>query len=469
MTVPTPLNANALNLTGTSLVVGLGKSGLSIVRCLARLGATMEIADSRVQPPGLAELKRDFPQLPAHLGAFDPALFRRVDRIILSPGVPMYTPAVAAASASGVPVLGDIELFARLVSAPVAAITGSNGKSTVTTLLGMMAQRAGIRVAVGGNLGTPALDLLAPSSALPAELYVLELSSFQLETTTTLNAKVACVLNLSPDHLDRYPDYEAYAAAKQRIFQGQGIQVLNADDALVAAMAEPDRPQRWFTAQIPTAGQFGLLRQPDGFYLGYGTQTWLSANEAGTHGLHNYTNALAALAMGDALGLPREAMLQSVREFTGLPHRSQLVAEHAGVRWINDSKGTNVGATIAAVQGMPDHVVLIAGGEGKEQDFTPLQAVLQGKVRALILLGRDRERIAAAVGKASPYYFVESLPQAVELASRLAQTGDSVLLSPACASFDMFSNYEERGRVFSAAVKQLLSGQITTSAQAAAC
>ena len=466
------------NQAKTTLVVGLGKSGLSIVRCLTRLGISVAVADSRAHPPGLAELMRDFPQLPCYLGEFDPVLFAGAAQIFISPGVPLNTPVIAAAVARGTPVLGDIELFARLVRAPVAAITGSNGKSTVTTLLGLMAQHAGIRVAVGGNLGTPALDLLAdtdPTSIVqPAELYILELSSFQLETTHSLDAKVACVLNLSPDHLDRYLNYEAYVAAKKRIFQGQGVQILNADDALVVAMAEPDRPQRWFTTNTPSQRQFGLLRQANKPCLGYGQEPWLAVNELSIRGMHNYANALAALAMGDALALPRQAMLAALREFTGLPHRSQLVAEYAGVCWFDDSKGTNVGATVAAVQGMPGRVVLIAGGEGKEQDFSPLRTVLQDKTHALILLGRDRELIASSVANVVPYYFVDTMSEAVALAAQLAKPGDNVLLSPACASFDMFSNYEERGRVFNAAVKQLLaqqqnSGSLTAARQVTAC
>jgi UDP-N-acetylmuramoylalanine--D-glutamate ligase len=455
------------NLNGTSLVVGLGQTGLSIVRCLARLGVAIAVADSRVQPPGLTELQQDFPQVPCYLGEFDPALFSAVDQIIVSPGVPLSAPAIAAASQRGIPVLGDIELFARLRSGRLAVITGSNGKSTVTTLLGLMAQQAGINAAVGGNLGLPALDLLAQATA---DLYILELSSFQLETTSSLDADVACVLNISPDHLDRYPDYDAYVSAKQRIFQGQGIQVLNADDVRVVAMAESDRQHYWFTLQKSSAaGQFGLLQHAGKTWLACGTEPWLAVDELGLKGLHNCANALAALALGTALQLPRQAMLSALQEFTGLSHRSQLIASHSGVRWFNDSKGTNVGATVAAVQGMPGPVVLIAGGEGKEQNFTPLQIAAQHKVRALILLGRDKALIAAAMQDTVPYHFVESMAEAVALAARLAQAGDSIVLSPACASFDMFRNYEERGRVFCAAVEQFLAAQTVDERKVAVC
>ena len=439
---------------GMNLVVGLGKSGLSMVRCLSRLGARIAVADSRLQAPGLAELQAMFPAIPYHLGAFDPELFAQAERIVLSPGVALSTPVIAAAVARGVPVLGDIELLSQLSKAPIAAITGSNGKSTVTTLLGLMAQRAGIKAAVGGNLGTPALDLLSDR----AELYILELSSFQLETTHSLNAQAACVLNISPDHLDRYENFSAYIAAKQRIFRGDGWQILNADDPIVAAMAEPGRRQLWFgTGPRRNDKQFSLLPQSDGLWLGRGTEPWLALRELRISGWHNYSNALAALAMGEALQLPRAAMLKALREFNGLPHRSQLVAEQAGVRWYNDSKGTNVGASVAAVQGMPGPVVLIAGGEGKGQDFSPLRAVVQAKVRTLILMGRDRDLIAQTVSDVVPLQFAASMEQAVALAAELAQPGDSVLLSPACASFDMFSNYEERGRVFETVVKQQLA------------
>ena len=438
---------------GLTLVVGLGKSGLSMIRCLHRLGARLAVADSRLQAPGLAELQASFPTIKHHLGPFDPELFSQAARIALSPGVAMNTPVVAAAVARGVPVFGDIELLSQLSNSPIAAITGSNGKSTVTTLVGVMAQKAGIKAAVGGNLGTPALDLLDTQ----AELYILELSSFQLETTHSLNAQVACVLNFSPDHMDRYAAYDDYIAAKRRIFRGDGKQVLNADDPIVAAMAVPGRQHIWFgTGPRQYDDQFRLLPQADGLWLGRGVEPWLPVQELHLSGWHNYSNALAALAAGAALDWPREAMMAALRAFKGLPHRTQWVAEQSGVRWYNDSKGTNVGATIASVQGMPSPVVLIAGGDGKGQDFAPLQSALQNKVRALILIGRDRDLIARAVGDAVPLMYAADMGQAVALAAEQAQPGDSVLLSPACASFDMFSNYEERGRVFETAVKKQL-------------
>lgn len=444
-------SSTALELDGLSLVVGLGLSGLSVIRTLAARGAEVVVTDSRSNPPGLSQLQHDWPNIPHYLGGFVESVFAAATRVILSPGVALTTPAVAAATARGIPVLGDIELFARLARAPVAAVTGSNGKSTVTTLLGRMAAAAGLRVAVGGNLGPPALDLLDDA----AELYVLELSSFQLETTTSLNTRVGCLLNLSADHLDRYASMADYARAKQRVFHGDGVMVLNADDPRVAAMAEPQRRVYRFTLGEPAAGEFGRRQWQGELWLAQGAEPWLAVRELGIAGVHNQANALAALAMGQALGLPRVAMLTALREFRGLPHRCELVTERAGVRWYNDSKGTNVGATVAALQGLTGPLVLLAGGDGKGQDFTPLARALCGKVRALVLFGRDARRIAAAAADTVPQYRADDLAAAVALAARLAEPGDSVLLSPACASLDMFANYEARGRAFVAAVQAL--------------
>jgi UDP-N-acetylmuramoylalanine--D-glutamate ligase len=440
-----------LALNGMTLVMGLGKSGLSAVRTLLALGAAVAVTDSRPAPPGLVELQRQYPQVPCYPGGFPAAVVAGAARLLVSPGVSLQTPVIAAAAARGVPVWGDIELFARLARAPVAAITGSNGKSTVTTLLGLMAEQAGVRVAVGGNLGTPALELLAQPAT---ELYVLELSSFQLESTGSLNARVATVLNISPDHLDRHGSLAAYTQAKQRIFRGDGWQVINADDPAVTAMAEPGRPGLQFTLAEPAPGEFGLRRCAGELWLAHGADCWLAAAELRISGAHNLANALAALSMGYALGLERTAMLAALRTFTGLPHRTRLVLEWDGVRWYDDSKGTNVGATVAAVNGLPGRLVLIAGGDGKGQDFTPLGAALVPKVHALVLLGRAAPAIAAAAGGCVPVHRARDMAQAVAMAAQLAHPGDSVLLSPACASFDMFSNYEERGEVFAAEVRR---------------
>ncbi len=447
-----------LRLDGTTLVVGLGKSGLSAVRALKALGAAFAVTDSRADPPGLAALGAEFPDAPCHLGGFDPVEFASAARLLVSPGVAVATPVIAEVAARGVPVWGDIELLARLTSVPVAAITGSNGKSTVTTLLGLMAERAGVQVAVGGNLGTPALDLWLRderNAGVAPELYVLELSSFQLETTYSLNARVAAVLNISPDHMDRYASLDDYIAAKQRVFRGDGTMVVNADDPAVMAMVEPGHQVVRFTLAEPGESEFGLRREDGETWLAQGAERWIAAAELKISGDHNLANALAALAMGHVLGLRREGMLAALREFTGLAHRTVWVRERAGVRWFDDSKGTNVGATVAAVRGLPGRVVLIAGGDGKGQDFGPLRTALADKARAVVLIGRDAPLIAAALGDSVPLHRVADMDAAVTVAARLAQPGDSVLLSPACASFDMFSNYEERAAVFVAAVRRL--------------
>ncbi len=447
-----------LRLDGTTLVVGLGKSGLSAARALKALGAAFAVTDSRPDPPGLAALRAECPDALLDLGGFDPAAFAGAARLLVSPGVSVKTPAIADAAARGAPVWGDIELLARLTQVPIAAITGSNGKSTVTTLLGLMAERAGVRAAVGGNLGTPALELWLQderNAGMAPEWYVLELSSFQLETTHSLNARVATVLNISPDHMDRYDALEDYIAAKRRVFHGDGALVINADDPVVMAMVEPGRKIVRFTLDAPGEGEFGLRRAGGETWLAHGPERWIAASELKISGDHNLANALAALAMGHVLGLRREGMLAALREFTGLAHRTVLVRERAGVRWFDDSKGTNVGATVAAVRGLPGRVVLIAGGDGKGQDFTPLRAALAGKVRAVVLIGRDAPLIAAALGDSVPLHAAADMDQAVALAARLAQPGDSVLLSPACASFDMFSGYEERGAAFVAATRGL--------------
>ena len=451
-------------LNGITVVVGLGVSGLSAVRTLLALEADVVVVDSRSQPSGLTALQTEFPHIPCYLGPFDSfeALFKSAARLIVSPGVAVQTPAIAAAKAFGVPIWGDIELFARLVQAPVAAITGSNGKSTVTTLVGLMAAKAGLHVAVGGNLDPPALSLLnltKPTQRQP-QLYVLELSSFQLETLYSLAPTVAAVLNISADHLDRYPDMAAYVAAKQRIFQASRCCVVNADDDHVMHMAVAAKAQVIrFTLQEPGFGEFGVRYQGQQPWLAYGEECWLAADELQMAGCHNWANALAALAMGRALELSKQAMLAALREFSGLPHRSELVLkQHAkGISWYNDSKATNVGATLAAVAGLSGPIVLIAGGQGKGQDFAPLRAALAAKVRALIVLGEDAALLMAVASGDMTIRQADDMEQAVEQAAQLAQAGDSVLLSPACASFDMFSNYQQRGEAFSAAVRKLVA------------
>ncbi len=435
-----------------TLVVGLGQTGVACVRFLTARGESIAVVDSRANPPGLEELRREFPEVPVYLGSFDKELFNRAERLLLSPGVSPQEPVVSEAKEAGVEVLGDIELFARNAKAPVIAITGSNGKSTVTALLGEMAKKSGKEVLVGGNIGTPALELLEQPAP---ELYVMELSSFQLEVTSSLRCLASTVLNVSDDHLDRHYTMDNYAAIKSRIYAGDGVMVINADDPYVAEMVDTSREVVRFTLNTPEGvGDFGL-RQKDGMdYLARGDVLLMAVNEMRMPGRHNQANALAALALGEATGLSMPAMLETLREFPGLPHRCQWIAETDSVNYYEDSKGTNVGATLAAMAGMPgEKVVLIAGGQAKGQDFVPLKSVIKQRARAVVLIGEDAELIAQAIGGSAETVFADSMQQAVDKASVLAQPGDSVLLSPACASFDMFRNYIERGDAFVAAVK----------------
>ncbi len=454
---------NMADKSGRTLIIGLGKTGLSCARYLATRGVEVAVADSRAAPPYLAALREELPDVALFLGDYPEQAIARAELLVVSPGVPLSHPALAAAAARGQDVIGDIELFARAVQGrasvaggktPVVAISGANGKSTVTTLLGQMAQAAGRDVRVGGNLGTPALDLLQDSEP---DLYVLELSSFQLEGTRSLNAAAAVVLNITPDHMDRYRSLADYSAAKQRIFRGDGVMVLNADDLVVLTMAVPGRRVTHFTLSAPGSGDYGV-RMHDGVeWLACGGETLLPVSELRIPGRHNVANALAALALGAALDLPLAAMLISLRAFAGLPHRTQWVATHDGVSWYNDSKGTNVGATLAAVTGMPGQVVLIAGGDGKGADFTPLRAAVAQKARAVVLIGRDAPLIEAALAGAAPILQARDMDEAVQRAAAVAQPGDAVLLSPACASFDMYDNYEHRGRAFTDAVLKVLA------------
>ncbi len=435
-----------------TLVIGLGQTGVACARFLAKQGERFAVADSRDIPPGIEELKSEFPDVECYCGEFDETLLQSANRLLLSPGVAPQQPAIAAAIDAGIEVLGDIELFARHVDAPVVAITGSNGKSTVTTLLGEMARAAGKNVRVGGNIGTPALDLI---EAQAPDLYVLELSSFQLEVTASLNAAAAVVLNISEDHLDRHGSIEHYAAIKKNVFNGSGVVVLNRDDAQVMAMALPERTTVSFGLDAAAdENDFGLLVRDGETFLAQGNEALLNVSHMKMPGRHNWSNALAALALGEAVGLDLGAMLQVLCDFPGLPHRCQWVAEQGGVNYYEDSKGTNVGATLAALEGLPgEKVVLIAGGQAKGQDFAPLRSTVEQRARAVVLLGEDAKLIEESLYRAAPLVMASDMNDAVMKARKMAKPGDSVLLSPACASFDMFRNYIERGQAFVAAVQ----------------
>jgi UDP-N-acetylmuramoylalanine--D-glutamate ligase len=449
-----------------ALVLGLGVSGLSMARWLARQGARVRVADTRQSPPCAAQLARDLPDVPVALGAFRDEDFAGADLVAISPGVALSEPPVARAAQRGVPVVGDIELFAQalpgLGHVKVLAITGSNGKSTVTEMVGAMCRAAGLRTIVAGNIGLAALDALSQVEQEQAgghrpEAFVLELSSFQLETTHSLDAHVAACLNLSEDHLDRYCGMDDYARAKARIFRGTGAQVLNRQDPWTRSMALAGRRVLTFGLDAPGGEcDWGLVGSDGDIWLAQGDQKLLAVAQLRVTGLHNAANALAALALTRAVDLPYHPLLQALTEFEGLPHRVQKVAEIAGVSFYDDSKGTNVGATVAALTGMPQRVVLIAGGDGKGQDFSPLRPAVSGRARALVLIGRDREKIAQAVeGGGVPVLRAQDMDDAVRLSFEQAREGDAVLLSPACASFDMFRNYEHRAQAFVAAVRRL--------------
>jgi UDP-N-acetylmuramoylalanine--D-glutamate ligase len=434
-----------------AVVVGLGKTGYSAARFLLARGAQVAVTDSRAEPPELQRLAALGGDVVVRTGGFDAALLEHADLVVVSPGVSLTGPFFEAARARGLSIVGDIELFARAARAPVIGITGTNGKSTVTTLLEKMAARAGLRMRAGGNLGAPALELLDST----VELYILELSSFQLETTDSLALAAATVLNVTPDHLDRYADLAAYAAAKARIFARCDVAVINLDDPLVAAMVGPGQRQLSFSLRADVGADYALMRRDDGeWWLMRRDEPLLAFSQMRLTGLHNVANALAALALAEALELPRAACIAALSAFTGLAHRTQWVAEIGGVRYVNDSKGTNVGATLAAVAGMPGPLIVIAGGDGKGQDFTPLRAAFAGKVRAAVLIGRDARAIGAALAGSSALSYAPSLEAAVECAAQLAQPGDTVLLSPACASLDMFRDYAQRGDVFAGAVQR---------------
>ena len=434
-------------------VIGTGITGLSVARFLAQKKQAFVLLDTRTSPPNLEKIKTEFPNVEVELGELNPDTLLHCDEIILSPGVTIETPAITAAKNAGIPVVGDIELFVRYAKAPIVAITGSNAKSTVTTLVGEMAKNAGINVAVGGNLGTPALELLADE----IELYVMELSSFQLETVTKLNAKVATILNISADHLDRYVDMRAYILAKLRVYFGAEHIVVNRNDVLTHPPLAANTKPIYFGGKADFGG-FGLIEENDEIFLAKNLKPLLSARDLKISGKHNIDNALAALALGDAAGIPINAMVNTLKEFRGLHHRCEFVANKSGVDFYNDSKGTNIGATVAAINGLaraPAKLIVIAGGEGKGQDFTELKSVLEKNNCYLILIGRDAPVIAEAVSGSVRVEFANSLQLAIDAAYTQAAVGDAVLLSPACASFDMFKNYEDRGQQFCVAVLAL--------------
>ena len=443
------------------LVLGLGETGMSMARWLSRHGAIVSAADTRDAPPRAADLKRELPQVVLECGELSAAGMRAADMIAISPGVDRRAPGIAAAINHGVPVVGDVELFAQALPARrprILAITGTNGKSTVTRMAGDICLAAGLDTVVAGNIGTPVLDVLSTlenDRSLPA-VFVLELSSFQLESTASLHATAATMLNLSEDHLDRYDGIAAYAAAKARVFLGDGAQVLNRDDARSTAMALPGRDVHRFGLDAPgDERDWGIAARDGSNWLVCGDRKLLPVAELPVAGLHNAANALAAGALCHVIGAGAAPFVEALRNFKGLPHRVERIAEIDGVTYYDDSKGTNVGSTVAALDGFTQPVVLIAGGDGKGQDFSPLRAPVKRRARAIVLIGRDRDRIANALaGCGVALERAGDMAEAVAIARAASRRGDVVLLSPACASYDMFRNYGHRGDVFADAVRR---------------
>ncbi|QDW34702.1 MULTISPECIES: UDP-N-acetylmuramoyl-L-alanine--D-glutamate ligase [Yersinia] len=428
------------------VIIGLGLTGLSCVDFFMARGVTPRVMDTRINPTGLDKLPENIER---HVGDLNAQWLLEADLIVASPGIALAHPALSDAADAGVEIVGDIELFCRENQAPVVAITGSNGKSTVTTLVGEMAKAAGWQVGVGGNIGVPALTLLKQEN----QLVVLELSSFQLETTSSLRASAATILNVTEDHTDRYPfGLQQYRAAKLRVYENAKVCVVNADDALTMPVRGADSRCISFGVDV---GDYHLNKQQGEIWLRVRGEKVLNTREMKLTGRHNYTNALAALALADAVGIPRSSSLTALTTFTGLPHRFQLVFEHNGVRWINDSKATNVGSTEAALDGLQvdGTLHLLLGGDGKSADFSGLTRFLQGDHIKIYCFGRDGEELAELRPEVSQ--LTETMEQAMVLLSKSLAPGDMVLLSPACASLDQFRSFEQRGDEFARLAEEL--------------
>ena len=436
---------------GRTLIVGLGSTGLSVAKFLRSHGGSVCVVDSRATPPSLAELRRLYPDVDVGLETLDEAWLEGVSRVVLSPGLSADLPLARAARARGIAVVSDIELFARAVAAPVVAVTGSNGKSTVTTLTRELLVANGIEALAGGNLGPPALELLDRD----ADVYVLEVSSFQMETTDSLHPQAAALLNISADHLDRHGTLARYAELKQKLLDAARIGVFNDDDPLVRTMglAHPHGVP-FSTTHAPTAG-YGIVTVDGSRWLARCGTPVFPCERLRMRGRHNEANALASIALAEVVSDRELTDLDVLAEFAGLAHRCEFVAEHDGVTFINDSKGTNVGATVAALEGFDAPLVLIAGGQAKGASFAPLAQAARGRLTAAILIGESAPDLERALADVCATERAPSLDAAVARAAALAEPGGTVLLSPACASFDMFKNYEDRGRQFAAAVREL--------------
>lgn len=439
----------SLHQASKVLVVGLGATGFSVAQFLQKYGIKHAVIDSREKPPHNDELLQAHPDTPVFTGGFDKAAFGVATHLIVSPGVSLQEKAIKKAILAKTKIVSDIDLFACATDKPIIAITGSNGKSTVTTMLGNMGNQSGIKTAMGGNLGIPVLDLLDES----VELYVIELSSFQLERTTVLDAAAATVLNISADHLDRHRNFSEYAKAKQQIFSGNGVMVLNDDDLVVKEMAQSNR--KVFRFSLLKNTRFHIENKAGENYLMDENTPLMKQTDLSLEGSHNIANALAAIALGKAVGMDGQAMCSALRNFKGLAHRMQRIAKVKGITWVNDSKATNIGACIAALQGYQKKVVLIAGGDAKGAEMGELIPVIKEKTKCVVLMGKDAKKIARAINGCVPSYQAKTMREAVQIAAEMATEGENVLLSPACASIDQYKNYQERGEQFTAAVMGL--------------
>ncbi len=436
------------------IVVGLGQTGLSSVAYLHQQGFLVSVMDTRNNPPLLNAMKEAFPQIPVHLGPLDESILCSATHLVVSPGLSLQEPAIQSAIDKGIKPMGDVELFARAVQAKVVGITGTNGKSTVTSLVGDMAQAAGVNASVAGNIGIPVLDVLQEG---PKELYVLELSSWQLESTYSLKLQAATVLNVSDNHLDRHKTLDNYLQAKLRIFDHCEVAIVN--DDVDIPIPDGIKHSCHFSLNTPKEDTFGIIEEEEHCYLAYGSKKLLDTQALPIKGRHNWSNALAALAFGKILQFPMEDCIHALKNFKGLSHRCQFIGKYQDVAWYNDSKSTNVGAAQWALKGIGNDligkVIWIAGGQGKQADFSPLQAPAKRFAKQVILFGEDAPAMAQALDGACPTQTVTDLSQAVALAKQLSEAGDAVLFSPACASFDMFKNFEHRGDVFCQLVKEI--------------
>ena len=443
-----------LNQHQSAVVVGLGLTGFSCARYLLSRGLQVTVTDDRQETNYSEQLAQEYPQVVLHMGELNQQVLNESGLIVVSPGVPLNTPALLEASQNGAMLVGDIELFVQENQAPVIAITGSNGKSSVTALVGEICQQAGLRTLVAGNIGVPVLDSLTEGEHY--DVCALELSSFQLEATDAVNASAAVILNISDDHMDRYDSIGDYLLAKLRIFKGaERIIVYRHDDLLKQVSLPSERLITYGLDEPKSKYDFGVKKIANMEWLVQGEERLMKLRDIPLTGKHNVANVLAAFALTKQMNLDKENVLQAIKSFKGLPHRTELVRELNGVKWVNDSKATNIGATIAAIQGIDESIILLAGGQGKDADFTELADVLPGKVKYVILFGQDAQKIDDAIGTNVETYRVENMSEAVSKAHQLAEPTDVVLLSPACASFDMYSGFTARGDDFRQQVEVL--------------